>query len=76
MLIDIRDSAPAVPEQDLNKLFDRFYRVESSRNRNYGGAGLGLSICNNIVSAHNGIISAQASDLGGLTIHIELPITS
>ena len=76
LLIDITDSAPAVPEQDLNKLFDRFYRVESSRNRNYGGAGLGLAICNNIVSAHNGIISAQASDLGGLTIHIELPITS
>ena len=76
LLIDMADSAPGVSEQELDKLFDRFYRVESSRNRNHGGAGLGLAICNNIIAAHNGLIKAHASALGGLAIHIELPVQS
>jgi two-component system sensor histidine kinase BaeS len=74
LLIVIADSAPGVPEQELGKLFERFYRVESSRNRNHGGAGLGLAICSNIVAAHNGSIRAQASELGGLAIVIEFPL--
>jgi len=76
LLIDMADSAPGVSEQELDKLFDRFYRVESSRNRNHGGAGLGLAICSNIIAAHNGLINAHASTLGGLAIHIELPVQS
>jgi two-component system, OmpR family, sensor histidine kinase BaeS len=76
LLIDFSDSAPGVSELELSRLFDRFYRVESSRNRNHGGAGLGLAICSNIVAAHNGLICAQSSALGGLTIHIELPVQS
>ncbi|PKM11979.1 MAG: two-component sensor histidine kinase [Gammaproteobacteria bacterium HGW-Gammaproteobacteria-3] len=71
--IDMADSAPGVATQDLVRLFDRFYRVESSRNRHHGGAGLGLAICSNIVAAHQGYISAEPSSLGGLLIHIELP---
>jgi len=71
--IDFDDSAPNVPEAELERLFERLYRVESSRNRQTGGAGLGLAICRNIVTAHNGIITAQASSLGGLWIRIELP---
>ncbi len=73
LLIDIADSAPGVPEQERDKLFDRFYRVESSRSRHHGGAGLGLAICSNIVAAHNGVIQTRASALGGLAIHIEFP---
>jgi two-component system sensor histidine kinase BaeS len=76
LLIDMSDSAPGVPDQELVNLFDPFYRVESSRSRNLGGAGLGLAICSNIIAAHGGIISAQTSTLGGLAIHIELPIQS
>jgi len=72
--IDFNDSAPSVPEKNLNQLFDRLYRVEKSRNRNLGGAGLGLAICKNIVAAHNGTIGARNSSLGGLSIHIEFPI--
>ncbi|MDP1664057.1 MAG: ATP-binding protein [Methylobacter sp.] len=76
LFIDMADSAPGVSGEEREKLFDRFYRVEHSRSRNHGGAGLGLAICRNIVAAHNGIIKAQASSLGGLAIHIELPVQS
>lgn len=74
LVIGIADSAPGVTEQELDKLFERFYRVEGSRNRNHGGAGLGLAICRNIVAAHNGSIRARASELGGLAIVIEFPL--
>ena len=70
-MLNFSDSEPGVPESELPKLFDRFYRVESSRNRHHGGAGLGLAICSNIVKAHNGTIQAQSSSLKGLAIRIE-----
>ncbi len=72
--IDFQDSPPGVPEQEHAKLFDRLYRVDGSRNRARGGAGLGLAISHNIVTAHGGNISAGTSPLGGLWIHIELPL--
>nr|WP_321467319.1 ATP-binding protein [uncultured Desulfobulbus sp.] len=68
------DSAPGVPAASLERLFDRLYRVEGSRNRARGGAGLGLALCKSIVEAHGGSISASAAALGGLQITIELPI--
>ncbi len=71
--IDFYDSGPSVAPQDMPKLFERLYRVEDSRNRKKGGAGLGLSICQNIVVAHQGSIKASQSKLGGLHIHIVLP---
>ncbi len=76
LVLNFSDSEPGVPEHELPKLFDRFYRVESSRNRNHGGAGLGLALCSNIVEAHNGTIHAQSSPLKGLAIRIELPVSS
>lgn len=74
LLIELTDSSPGVSEQDIAHLFDRFYRVDSSRNRHLGGAGLGLAICKNIVKAHEGTLSASHSDLGGLTMRISLPV--
>jgi two-component system sensor histidine kinase BaeS len=71
--ITIEDTAPCPTEQQLPKLFGRFYRTESSRNRLHGGSGLGLAICQAIVDAHSGEISAIASDLGGLQVRISLP---
>jgi len=72
-VITIEDSSPGVDESHHEKLFDRLYRADSSRNRATGGAGLGLSICKNIVTAHDGQIIINNSDLGGLKITIRLP---
>lgn len=71
--IQFKDSEPGVSEAELEKLFERLYRVESSRNRATGGAGLGLSVCQNIVSAHDGTITAKASPYGGVWISVRLP---
>ncbi|HEX4480244.1 MAG TPA: ATP-binding protein [Rudaea sp.] len=69
----VDDTAPGVPPSALPQLFDRLFRVESSRSRAVGGAGLGLSIAKAIVEAHHGRVVAEASSLGGLRIVVELP---
>lgn len=68
------DSAPGVNDDQLAMLFDRFYRTEGSRNRASGGSGLGLSICQNIVAAHGGTLTASHSPFGGVSITVELPM--
>jgi two-component system sensor histidine kinase BaeS len=73
VVIEHFDSAPGVSENDLAHLFERLYRVETSRNRAKGGSGLGLTICQNIVQAHEGSIVADHSPLGGLKLTITLP---
>ncbi|MDO4904392.1 MAG: ATP-binding protein [Lautropia sp.] len=73
-VITFDDSGPGMPEADYERLFDRFYRREASRNRATGGSGLGLAICRGIVEAHGGRIKAMGSPSGGLRIRIELPL--
>ncbi len=72
-IITIEDSPPGVSEEECAQLFDALYRPDASRSRRRSGAGLGLTICSNIVSAHRGRITAQPSALGGLAITVELP---
>lgn len=67
------DSAPGVADSDLPCLFERFYRVENSRQRALGGSGLGLAIVANIVSAHGGTVAAEHSELGGLRLSLSWP---
>ncbi len=76
VLISLQDSAPGVSDAELPKIFERLYRVESSRNRATGGAGLGLPLCQTIVQAHGGTIHAQHSPLGGVQIDIMLPLNT
>ena len=71
--ICIEDTAPGVADEHHEKLFERLYRADSSRHRSTGGAGLGLSICKNIVTAHEGKIITSNSELGGLKVTISLP---
>jgi len=75
LTIAISDSAPTIEIHELARIFEYLYRVDGSRSRATGGSGLGLSICKNIVEAHNGKIMAKQSPLGGITIVIELALT-
>ncbi len=70
------DSWPGVPNDQLSRIFEPLYRVESSRNRSFGGSGLGLSIAKKIVEAHKGRIMANHSSLGGLEITMLFPLAS
>ncbi|MGI9364974.1 MAG: ATP-binding protein [Rhizobiaceae bacterium] len=72
--IVVEDSAPCPDPAIRDRMFNRFFREEASRGRKYGGSGLGLSICREIVSAHQGQISLSPSSLGGLCVRVELPI--
>ena len=76
VIINWCDSEPGVNDEDLNKLFERLYRADASRNRNTGGSGLGLSVCKNIVEAHQGSINASHAELGGVCFCIKLPLAS
>jgi two-component system sensor histidine kinase BaeS len=73
IMVRISDSAPNLPNDQLTKIFDRLHRVEASRNRKTGGAGLGLTIAKTIVEAHAGTIYAMPSSLGGIMLTIEIP---
>ena len=72
--IVFEDSAPSVHSSELAKIFERLYRVDSSRSRQTGGSGLGLAICHSIVNAHQGKIFAEPSSLGGLKVSISVPV--
>jgi len=72
--IIIEDDGPGIDEDKLDDVFRPFYRVDSSRNQETGGVGLGLPIAMDIVHAHGGEIWLQKSPRGGLAVHISLPI--
>ncbi|MGZ3183435.1 MAG: ATP-binding protein [Telluria sp.] len=72
-VLAIDDTAPAVPDAALARLAERFYRVDASRSRGEGGAGLGLALCERIVQAHGGRLAFVHSDLGGLRVTVTLP---
>lgn len=74
LVLRFADSAPGVNDEQLAHLFNRFYRAEGSRNRASGGSGLGLSICQNIVTAHSGTLEASHSPLGGVMMTVTLPL--
>jgi two-component system, OmpR family, sensor kinase len=71
--IHIRDKGPGVPETELERIFDPFYRVSRARAREGGGTGLGLAITARVMSVHAGQVSASNHPEGGLLITISLP---
>ena len=70
---EIVDHGEGIPEQLREKIFGRFWRADSSRNRETGGSGLGLAIVASIVSAHNGNVSVHDTPGGGATFRVDLP---
>ncbi len=73
LALTLDDSGPGVPDQALGRLSERFYRVEDSRSREHGGAGLGLALCHRITEAHGGQLGFTRSPLGGLRVQLTLP---
>lgn len=73
---EIVDHGEGIPEQLREKIFDRFWRADNSRNRETGGSGLGLSIVQSIVQAHGGSVTAHATANGGATFQVDLPLTA
>ena len=71
--IRIADTGEGISPGDLPHIFERFYRGEKSRNRDMGGAGLGLAIARGIARAHRGDIAAESQPGAGTTFHINLP---
>lgn len=72
-ILEVRDHGEGIPEPVREKVFERFYRADTSRNRETGGSGLGLSICKALINGHGGEITAGETPGGGTTIRVVLP---
>lgn len=72
-IIEVRDHGEGIPEQLREKVFERFYRIDNSRNSETGGSGLGLAIASSIIKRHDGSIRAIETSGGGATFQIEIP---
>lgn len=74
-LIDIRvsDTGEGIPKEHIEKIFDRFYRIDKARSRNEGGSGLGLAIAKCIVEEHKGEICALSKETPGATFRVTFP---
>ena len=69
----VADTGQGIPDEDINNVFDRFYRGEKSRSREFGGAGLGLAIAKGIVEAHGGRIWVESNPGKGSRFSFSVP---
>ncbi len=74
LVVRVRDQGVGIPQDELDRIFDRFYQVDSSATRHYGGVGLGLSLVRNIVHGLEGTVTATSALGQGSTFTVRLPI--
>jgi signal transduction histidine kinase len=74
IVVSIDDEGPGIPEDQRQVTLEPFYRLEKSRNRSTGGAGLGLAVVRSLVEAHGGTIDISAAPGGGARVNVALPI--
>jgi signal transduction histidine kinase len=74
MAFEVTDTGSGIPPEDLPRIFDRFFRVERSRAQQFGGSGLGLSICKLLVEAMGGSIDVNSVMGAGTVFHVALPL--
>jgi two-component system OmpR family sensor kinase len=75
-VIEVADSGPGLTPEDIDRIFERFYRADTSRARASGGVGLGLSIVAAVARAHGGSVDVRSEQGNGATFRIELPSVS
>jgi two-component system sensor histidine kinase SenX3 len=74
--ISVEDQGIGIPERDLQRIFERFYRVDPARSRATGGTGLGLAIVKHVTAAHGGSVTVRSQEGAGSTFTISLPLRS
>lgn len=74
VIIHVRDYGPGIPETEIEKVFEPFYRIDKSRTRSTGGYGLGLPLCRKIVEAHGGTLTLRNAPGGGILAEVKLPL--
>jgi len=72
----VQDFGPGIPSEHIDRIFERFYRVDKARSRESGGTGLGLAIVKHIVEAHGGRVWAQSELGNGAQFHFTLPLVN
>ena len=73
MTLSVTDNGPGISQEDLPKIFERFYRADAARKSESGGHGLGLSIARIIVKAHGGKLRVRSKVGSGSTFYVDLP---
>jgi two-component system sensor histidine kinase ArlS len=73
VFIEIKDQGMGISEEELGKIFHRFYRVDKARSREKGGTGLGLSIAKRLVAKYEGIITVKSKESSGTAFKIQFP---
>ena len=74
LLLNIIDTGIGIPDEEINKIFNRFYRVDKTRDRQTGGTGLGLAITHSTVLLHNGNISVSSKENEGTNFLVKIPL--
>jgi two-component system phosphate regulon sensor histidine kinase PhoR len=72
-MLSVADDGPGLPAEALERVFERFYRVDKGRSRDQGGTGLGLAIVKHIVQSHGGKVWAKSQPGRGATFYFTLP---
>jgi signal transduction histidine kinase len=75
VVLQVADTGLGIPQRDLSRVFERFYRVDRARSRETGGTGLGLAIVRHVAENHGGEVSVQSELSAGSTFVVRLPVS-